>query len=155
MASANPDPRPEPSVIPQTRRRHRHVPPDPRLLAAVFAGGALGSLARAALADALPHEVTAWPWPTFIANLAGALLLGYVVTRLQRRLPPPTYRQSFLGTGICGGLTTFSTLQLELVRMLDAGAWGLALGYGAATLAAGFAAVLLATHLVRWREPVR
>nr|WP_221242903.1 fluoride efflux transporter CrcB [Conexibacter arvalis] len=125
------------------------------MLAAVFAGGALGSLARAGLAEALPHTVTGWPWPTFAANVAGALLLGWVVARLQRRLPPPTYRQSFAGTGLCGGLTTFSTLQLELVRMVEAGAWPLALGYGAASVAAGLGAVVLASHLVRRREQAR
>lgn len=128
---------------------------DPRLLAAVFAGGALGSLARAGLAEALPHAVTAWPWPTFLVNVAGAALLGYVVARLQHTAPPPTYRRSFLGTGLCGGLTTFSTLQLELVRMVDAGAWGLALGYAAASVALGFGAVVLAFRLVRYREPAR
>lgn len=128
---------------------------DPRLLAAVFVGGALGSLARAGLAEALPHAVTAWPWPTFLVNVAGAALLGYVVARLQHTSPAPTYRRSFLGTGLCGGLTTFSTLQLELVRMLDAGAWGLALGYAAASVALGFGAVVLAFRLVRYREPAR
>jgi len=129
--------------------------PDPRLLTAVFAGGALGSLARAGLAEALPHAVTAWPWPTFLVNVAGAALLGWVVARLQHHGPAPTYRRSFLGTGLCGGLTTFSTLQLELVRMVDAGAWALAAGYAAASIALGFAAVVLATRLVRYREPAR
>lgn len=71
------------------------------------------------------------------------------MTRLQDRLPPSTYQRPFLGTGVCGGLTTFSTLQVELVRMLDAGAWLLALGYAAASLLAGFGAVLISTHLVR------
>ncbi len=139
-------------MIPQTHsRRDRRAAalPDPRLIAAVFAGGALGSLARAALSETLPHDVTAWPWPTFLANLAGAFLLGWAVTRLQDRLPPSTYPRPFLGTGLCGGLTTFSTLQVELVRMLDAGALGLALGYAAASVVLGFGAVLLSTHLVR------
>lgn len=161
MASAIPVTDRSRSLIPQTRRRRRPSPPaprpsaprrrapDPRLLAAVFAGGALGTLARAALAETLPHAVTAWPWPTFLANVAGAFLLGWAVTRLQDRLPPSTYRRPFLGTGLCGGLTTFSTLHVELVRMLDAGAWALALGYAAASLALGFAAVLISTHLVR------
>lgn len=128
-------------------------PPLPRVdrreLLAVFAGGVVGALARTGLAQALPHEPTAWPWATFLVNLAGAVLLGYAVTRLQERLPPTAYRRPFVGTGICGALTTFSTLQLELLRMIDAGAWGLALGYAAATIAGGFAGVLLATNLVR------
>jgi CrcB protein len=122
---------------------------DGRELAAVFAGGALGTLARAALSDAFPHRATAWPWPTFTVNIAAALLLGYFVTRLQERLPVSSYRRPLLGTGLCGGLSTFSTMQVELLDMIDAHAWGLALGYTAASIAAGYAAIHLATVAVR------
>lgn len=122
---------------------------DARELAAIFAGGFVGALARAGLAQGLPHAPGTWPWATFAVNLAGALLLGYAVTRLGERLPPSTYRRPFVGTGVCGALTTFSTLQLELLRMIDHHDWGLAAGYGAATLACGFGAVWLTTHLVR------
>jgi len=122
---------------------------DPRELAAVFAGGALGALARALLEDALSHAPGTWPWATFAVNVAGALLLGYAVTRLQERLPLSAYRRPFLGTGICGGLTTFSAFQVELLQMLDAGHAALALGYATASIAAGAVAVALATNLVR------
>jgi CrcB protein len=86
---------------------------------------------------------------TFGVNIAGAAMLGYFVTRLQERLPPARYRRSFLGAGLCGALTTFSTLQVELLRMLDHGHGGLALAYAAATLAAGFVAVAAATSITR------
>jgi CrcB protein len=122
---------------------------DRRELAAIYAGGVLGALARVGLSEALPHEPAAWPWATFVENMVGALLLGYFVTRLQERLPPSSYRRPFLGTGLCGALTTFSTLQLELFEMLEAGHLGLAAGYAAATLAGGFACVHLATAAVR------
>ena len=122
---------------------------DRRELAAVFAGGALGAAARALLSDALPVDPGHWPWATFAVNIVGALLLGYFTTRLQERLPLSAYRRPFLGTGICGGLTTFSTMQLELLRMLDDGDLGLALGYAAASVVLGFLAVAVATNLVR------
>jgi CrcB protein len=122
---------------------------DRREVAAIFAGGALGTLARAALAEAFPHSATAWPWPTFAVNIVAAFLLGYFVTRLQERLPLSSYRRPLLGTGLCGGLSTFSTMQLEIVKMLDAHAWGLAAGYAAASIAAGYAAIQLATAIVR------
>ena len=134
-----------------TRRRPRVVLPRPdrREMAAVFAGGALGTLARAALAEAFPHSATAWPWPTFAVNIVAAFLLGYFVTRLQERLPLSSYRRPLLGTGLCGGLSTFSTMQLEIVKMLDAHAWGLAAGYAGASIAAGYAAIQLSTAMVR------
>lgn len=135
----NPDP---PRPAPSANR-------DPRLLAAVFAGGAIGTLIRAALADRFPHDLAAWPWPTFAANVVGAFLLGYFVTRLQERLPLSSYRRPLLGTGLSGGLTTFSTMQVEVLHMVDAHRFGLAGGYLAASVIVGFGAVYLATALVR------
>jgi CrcB protein len=121
---------------------------DRRELAAVFGGGCVGALLRYALVEAFqPPPV--WPWPTFIANVIGAFLLGYFATRLQERLPLSAYRRPFLGTGVCGALTTFSTVQLELLRMLDRGDALLAAAYAGASLGCGFAALLLATKLVR------
>jgi CrcB protein len=76
-------------------------------------------------------------------------MLGYFATRLQERLPLSAYRRPFLGTGLCGGLTTFSTMQAEVLRMLDNGRVGLATGYVAASVAAGLAAVAVATAAVR------
>src|SRR3954449_3202345 len=122
---------------------------DPRELAAIFAGGFIGAIARAELGELLSAGGPGWPWATFIANIVGAFLLGYFATRLQERLPLSAYRRPFLGTGICGALTTFSTFQIELLHMLDADRIGLALVYAATSLAAGVIAVAVATNLVR------
>ena len=54
---------------------------DRRVLAAVFAGGAAGAIARAVVAEALPHDPGTWPWATFLVNVAGAFALGLVITR--------------------------------------------------------------------------
>jgi len=113
---------------------------DPRRLAAIYAGGVFGALARVGLAEAAPHGAASWPWATFAANMAGALLVGLFVAAM-RAHPPESPRFALLTTGICGTLTTFATLQLELYEMLDAGHLGLAAGYVAATLAAGYALV--------------
>jgi CrcB protein len=131
------------------RSASRLIAIDRRELAAIFAGGALGGGARTGLAQLAPAHAGHWPWATFAVNLVGCLLLGYFVTRLQERLPITAYGRSLLGTGICGGLTTFSTVQLELLRMLDRGQLGLALLYGAASVAAGFIGVALGTSMVR------
>jgi CrcB protein len=122
---------------------------DRREIAAIFAGGALGTLARTALADAFPRPPTAWPWPTFAVNIVAAFGLGYFVTRLTERLPLSSYRRPLLGTGLCGGLSTFSTMQVEILKMVDAHAWALAAGYTAASVAAGYVAIQLATAMVR------
>jgi CrcB protein len=143
-------PPPGASGAPPPSGRRRVLPrADGRTVAAIFAGGALGTLARAALAEAFPHAATAWPWPTFAVNIVAAFLLGYFVTRLQERLPLSSYRRPLLGTGVCGGLSTFSTMEVEILKMLSAHAYGLAAGYAAASVAAGYAALHLATALVR------
>ena len=87
---------------------------DRRELLAIFLGGALGALARAGLGRAVPVHDGQWPWPTFVVNVVAALALGYFTTRLLERLPPSTYRRPLLGTGICGGLSTFSTMNVEV-----------------------------------------
>lgn len=123
--------------------------PDAQELAAVFAGGALGALARAVLSEAFVPAPSGWPWPTFLVNVVGAFLLGYFATRLAERLPLSGYRRPLLATGLCGGLTTFSTMQVELLWMLDHHRFGLAAGYAAASVVGGYAAIQIATAMVR------
>ncbi len=120
-------------------------------LAAVFAGGCAGAIARALLAEAWAHDPSAWPWATLAANVAGALILGWVTTRV----PGPSLRRPLLGAGFCGALTTFSTMQLELLEMLDAEHYALAAGYAAASMGAGLAAVAVATQAGRRRRAAR
>src|ERR1700737_4197559 len=99
---------------------------DGRELAAVFAGGFVGTIARAEVADALPYSTGRWPGGRFTVNTVGAFMLGYFTPRLQEPLPLSSYRRPLLGTGFCGGLTTFSTMQVETVKMIEHGHWALA-----------------------------
>jgi CrcB protein len=108
-----------------------------RRLAAIYAGGVVGALIRVGLAEAWPPAAGSWPWPTFAVNLVGALALGYFFA-LYRDHPQESLRHPFLATGICGTLTTFSTLQLELYELVDRGDTGLATAYCAATVIAGY-----------------
>jgi CrcB protein len=84
--------------------------------------------------------------------MAGALLLGYVFARL-RDHPEDGLAHPFLTTGICGTLTTFATLQLELFELVDNGYLALAAGYVFATLAAGYLCVRLGIALERRPRP--
>lgn len=127
---------------------------DLRLLAAIYAGGVVGALVRVGLAQAASHGPDSWPWATFAVNMAGALLLGYFVARL-RDHPEDSLTHPFLTTGICGTLTTFSTMQLELFEMIDAGSIGLAAAYVGVTLAAGYVAVRIGIALEHPPETVR
>jgi CrcB protein len=133
-----------PVARPQPRARMRE-----RLLLAIFAGGAVGALLRAGLEEAFPASGHGWPWATFSVNVLGAALLAYVATRLQERLPPSTYPRPFLGTGLCGALTTFSTLQIEAITLWRNDHELLAVSYIGASVVAGLVVVHLATALVR------
>jgi CrcB protein len=122
---------------------------DAREIAAILLGGAVGALLRTGLSRAYPFDPAGWPWATFAVNLAGAFALGYFTTRLQERLPLSAYRRPLLGTGFCGALTTFSTVQIELLELLDAHRYGTAIAYAALSIAGGYLAVVAATAIVR------
>ncbi len=130
------------------------TPRDYRELAAVFAGGALGTVTRTVLSLLMAADPARWPWPTFAVNIVGAFMLGYFTTRLLERLPLSSYRRPLLGTGVCGGLTTFSTMQVETLKMIEDHHYGLAVGYTCASVVLGLVAVHLASALVR-RASVR
>jgi len=125
---------------------------DPRVLAAVAVGGIVGALARAELEDRFPVG-GGFPWVTLVINLAGAAILAWIVVRVGERLPPSTYIRPLLGTGFCGAVTTFSTMQVEAVRLIHRGHAATAAAYLAVSLAGGIVAtayVLRAARRARW-----
>jgi len=126
----------------------RSLPHDPRKLLAIYLGGVAGALLRVGLAEAAATGPGEWPWATFAVNLLGALLLGYFFARF-RDHPAESLRHPFLGTGVCGTLTTFSTLQLELFEMVDGGYLGLAVAYTVASVAGGYLCVRIGIALER------
>ena len=114
---------------------------DVRFILAVAAGGALGALARRGLNEWLPGAggTHGWPWATFAANLVGAAVLGVLLAAVAHLPARMVLLRPFLGAGFCGALTTFSTLQLELIRLGRDGHVGLAAAYVGASLAGGLA----------------
>src|SRR6201999_2081052 len=151
MSSILPNKLPEHALQPKGFRPVASLsfPHDYRELAAVFVGGALGTVARTGLSLLVTADPARWPWPTFVVNIVGVFLVGYFTTRLLERLPLSSYRRPLLGTGLCGGLTTFSTVQVETLNMLEHHHYGLAAGYTAASIVAGLLAVYVASAVVR------
>ncbi|MFK0005521.1 fluoride efflux transporter FluC [Paenarthrobacter sp. NPDC090520] len=125
----------------------------------VAAGGVFGALARYGLGLVIPAP-GAWPLPTLIINLTGALALGALLEGLSRRGPDVGNRRVLrlaLGTGFLGAYTTYSTLALDTVHLIMGGsssgaAWyvGLSVVGGALATTAGIA--LGAWHHQRTRR---
>ena len=120
------------------------------ILAAVAIGGAAGTLLRAVLAQALPATGKGFPAATFLVNLAGSALLGFVVVAAMERGAPSRYFRPLLGTGFCGGLTTFSTLAVDTDLLIKHGSVPMAAVYLTASLAGGLAAIRAGMGVARW-----
>lgn len=104
-----------------------------RVIGAVAVGGVLGSEARYLLGVAFAAPPGSWPWTTFWINVTGCLLIGVLYTVLTELTTPHALVRPFLGVGVLGGYTTFSTFSVETVGMVDAGRPGLALAYALIT----------------------
>ncbi len=122
-----------------------------RMTLFVFAGGAVGAAARSGLEKLFPVTDAEFPWPTLSINVVGTFILAWTATRLAAH-PQPRER-AFLVSGFCGGLTTFATMQVELLTLADGGHGWIALAYAAASIAAGLLiariAVVAAARTVR------
>jgi CrcB protein len=119
-------------------------------LVAVMIGGAAGALARWAIELAVP-SVQGFPLATFLINVTGAFALGLLGVLLWERLPPTRYLRPLVGIGFLGAYTTFSTMAVEGVRLLDDGRAGLAVGYWLVTLLVGQMAGVCGMWLGRLR----
>jgi CrcB protein len=144
-----------PAALPVVRRRFtarvvRRLSVGQVRILAILAGGAVGTLARAGLAEAAPRRGGQWPWTTFSVNLVGAFILGWLLTRLAERTAPSRYWRFLLGTGFCGALTTFSAFQIETFEFVRDGDLTLAVAYPLASMAAGLAVAVAGAMLARW-----
>lgn len=105
------------------------------ILLVIAAGGALGSLARWGVAHAWPHDASAFPFSTLAVNVLGSFLLGLLMVFVLEVWPPTRYVRPFVGVGVLGGFTTFSTFMFDNRAMAAAGAPLLAVTYVVATVA--------------------
>ena len=128
---------------PTEDRAGRSVPPTAlrrraTLLAVIGAGGAIGAAARYGAGLAIPPHLDAFPVATFLVNVVGAVILGAVAALPTDWLSAHELTRPAIGTGFCGGLTTFSTMTLEIYQRSPAHS----------TLAAAYAVTSLVAALV-------
>ncbi len=118
----------------------------PSSLLSVGAGGVVGTAVRDLAERSSPAPAGGWPAATFTVNVLGALVLGALLEHLARSGPDAGHRRTLrllLGTGFCGGLTTFSTLAVETDLLVRGDRAGLAAAYLLTSLAAGLVAAAL------------
>ncbi|MFC7244744.1 fluoride efflux transporter CrcB [Catellatospora aurea] len=120
------------------------------VLAVISAGGVLGALARYAVSQVLPPSPTGFPWGIFGVNVTGCLLIGVLMALVTDVWPGRRLLRPFLGTGVLGGYTTFSTYTVDIVRLADAGAVAVAAVYLVSTLLVALPAVYGGMVVTRW-----
>lgn len=125
--------------------------PPLRNVGLVAAGGALGAVARVALAVWLPVTDGALPWTTFVENVVGAFALALTLAILAERVAVDPAVRLVVCTGALGAFTTYSTLAVELDRLVDGSHGVVAAGYAATSVAAGLLGALAGLRLGRGR----
>lgn len=121
-----------------------------QVLATIAAGGVVGAAARQAVSLGLPTAEGGLPWATLLVNVSGCLLIGVLMVLIVEARPVHQLVRPFLGVGVLGGYTTFSTYTVEVQVLIVAGRPELALGYLTGTAAAALVAVRLGIVLTRF-----
>lgn len=116
----------------------------------VFLGGMIGAPLRYLVDKAVQarHD-SVFPWGTFTVNITGAFILG-ALTGAAAAHGLPSSATLLLGTGVCGGLTTFSTFGFETLRLLEDGSLAEAGLNALGSLLAGITAATAGYALLTW-----
>jgi CrcB protein len=126
----------------------RFHPTAPSVLGAIALGGAIGALARYGVGEAMPHRPGAFPWSTFLINVSGCLLIGVLLVVITEVRTVHPLSRPFLGTGVLGGFTTFSTFAVDTERLLGEHPLT-AVGYFFGTVVAALLAVQTGVMITR------
>jgi CrcB protein len=120
------------------------------VLAAISAGGALGASARYGISVALPHHPDEFAWSTWLINVSGCLLIGVLMVLISEVWVGRRLLRPFLGVGVLGGYTTFSTSVVDVQQAAAHGAAGIALLYLGATVIGAMLAVWVGSTTTAW-----
>jgi fluoride exporter len=120
-----------------------------RTVVAVIIASALGGLARYLLGGFLARAGSSFPWETFVINMTGSFVLGFLFTLFVEVTPTPGWARAAVLVGFLGSYTTFSTFELESFRLLEDGAYASAFGNLLGSLACGLVAVYAGIVLAR------
>ncbi|WP_405161442.1 fluoride efflux transporter CrcB [Nocardia sp. NBC_01499] len=123
---------------------------EPLVLVVISLGGGLGALARYGLGVCWPVRPGQVPWSTLTINVMGCFAIGILMVLITEVWVAHRLLRPFLGIGVLGGFTTFSTYCLEVRRLLESGAEVQAFGYLGGTVVASLGAVVLAMGMTRW-----
>jgi CrcB protein len=116
----------------------------------VLLGGAIGALSRYGLDAWIERNtVSDFPWATFVVNVSGCLIVGFVIAAVVDRHHAPAWLRAALVVGFCGGFTTFSTFAQETVDLLEARLTTVAIVTVSANVVVGIVAVLVGARLGR------
>ena len=120
------------------------------IVAAVAAGGALGSAARYILSVVIQRLFgTGFPWWTLSVNVIGSFIMGVIVTAIALRWSVGQAGQAFLTVGILGGFTTFSAFSLDVATLVERDAIVAAGSYIAGSVVLSIAALFAGMALTR------
>jgi fluoride exporter len=128
---------------------------DPAVLAVIALGGVLGAEARYGMSVWLPHQPAQFPVATLLVNASGCFLIGVLMVVVTELTAPHRLMRPFLGVGILGGYTTFSTATVEVQQLAQNGRAGLALGYLLVTVVAALTSAASGMALTRAIGTVR
>ncbi len=112
-------------------------------VAAIFLGGALGTVARYLLEAHHPIPAGSFPWPTLLVNLSGSLAIGFLIPLTEHIAPRAPLLRPLVIVGLLGGWTTYSTLAVDATLLAKGGDVVTCLAYLVATVAGGLALVVL------------
>ena len=120
------------------------------ILVSISVGGAIGAIVRWGIGTAFPSPPDGFPWATFVINVTGCLLIGALMVLVTDVWAEQKLARPFLGVGVLGGYTTFSTYIVDIQRLINDNAAAIALAYLTGTVVAALCATAAGIAVTRF-----